>query len=188
MPQTPAARRLAALLLVAPDQARAELVAALDAAGSVEGAAQRLGVSVRSLWRWEGSSPVVAGVLAEHREQLRLAEEEAKKEAAPDPPVEEWASRFWDKVDKDGHDGCWLWTDATSWNGYGRFYTGSRVMSAHRLSYELAVGPIPDGLQIDHLCRVRACVNPAHLEPVTLAENIRRGAAARSGDAQGDQP
>lgn len=80
---------------------------------------------------------------------------------------------FWEKVDKTAT--CWLWTGNINHAGYGRFnYLGKRIM-AHRVSYELVVGPIPEGLQIDHLCRVRNCVNPSHLEPVTNAENVRRG-------------
>jgi len=73
--------------------------------------------------------------------------------------------------------GCWIWHAGTSRGGYGKFWDPRRYghMAAHRFSYETAVGPIPDGLQIDHLCRVRACVNPDHLEPVTQRENILRG-------------
>lgn len=80
--------------------------------------------------------------------------------------------RFWSKVEKT--DGCWLWTGALNGGGYGRFNVGRRLY-AHRAAYLMFVGPIPDGLQIDHLCRVRHCVNPDHLEPVTHAENVRRG-------------
>jgi hypothetical protein len=68
--------------------------------------------------------------------------------------------------------GCWIWTGYVISSGYGQF--GKRTR-AHRYVYELLVGPIPDGLILDHLCRVRRCVNPDHLEPVTMAENTRRG-------------
>ena len=84
--------------------------------------------------------------------------------------------RFWEKVDKAGQDECWLWTaNKTAPNGHGRFLGPGGQVMAHRFAYELLVGPIPEGLVIDHLCRVRLCVNPAHLEPVTAEENIRRG-------------
>lgn len=85
--------------------------------------------------------------------------------------------RFWTKVDK-RPDGCWLWTAYRNPDGYGRFrpYRQNQVM-AHRFAYEQIVGPIPEGLTLDHLCRDRACVNPAHLEPVTAGENVMRGTA-----------
>jgi len=72
--------------------------------------------------------------------------------------------------------GCWEWIGALQTNGYGSFGVGAgKSMLAHRWSYEHHVGPIPDGLTIDHLCRNRRCVNPKHIEPVTIAENTRRG-------------
>jgi hypothetical protein len=71
--------------------------------------------------------------------------------------------------------GCWLWTLCLDLGGYGTTSHYGLTWRAHRLSYEAHVGPIPDGMVIDHLCRIRHCVNPAHLEPVTSAENIRRG-------------
>lgn len=86
--------------------------------------------------------------------------------------------RFLSKVQKT--DGCWFWTAATNGKpGYGVFAFNRRQQLAHRVAYELFVGPVPDGLTLDHLCRVRNCVNPEHLEPVTLAENIDRGKAYR---------
>jgi hypothetical protein len=85
--------------------------------------------------------------------------------------------RFWAKVDKT--ESCWLWTAFTNRDGYGLFSDGRRTNQAHRYSYELLVGPIPQGLTVDHVksrgCVSRNCVNPAHLEPVTNRENLMRG-------------
>ena len=82
--------------------------------------------------------------------------------------------RFWAKVNKT--DSCWLWTAGTNGKGYGFFtIAGIGTRRAHRLAYEWLVGPIPEGYELDHLCRVTLCVNPAHLEPVTHLENMRRG-------------
>lgn len=82
------------------------------------------------------------------------------------------ADRFWAKVDKTSS--CWRWIGAVKSNGYGNFWDG-RYWNAHRWAYEALVGPIPAGLTIDHLCRNRQCVNPDHLEPVTMAVNLERG-------------
>jgi len=82
--------------------------------------------------------------------------------------------RLMAKVSVDDN-GCWLWVGATAPNGYGHFGVERRTVSTHRWSYEYHMGPMPDGLQIDHLCRVRSCCNPAHLEPVTPRENTMRG-------------
>lgn len=93
------------------------------------------------------------------------------------------ADRLWEKVEKT--DTCWLWRGATNNRGYGQMVVGSlldgskRKVLVHRLSYELLVGPIPEGLVIDHVrnrgCTHQTCVNPAHLEAVTQRENLRRG-------------
>lgn len=74
-----------------------------------------------------------------------------------------------------GPGGCWLWTAQLDKGGYGKVKLDGRPWMAHRAAYTLLVGPIPAGLTLDHLCRVRNCVNPDHLEPVTLKENLMRG-------------
>lgn len=81
--------------------------------------------------------------------------------------------KFWSKVEKT--DTCWLWTGPRLPNGYGRLWLNGRLRTVHRLAWELARGPIPDGLVIDHACRVRNCVNPDHMEVVTGGDNTRRG-------------
>jgi hypothetical protein len=95
----------------------------------------------------------------------------------------ESAARFWSQVEK-SPDGCWLWQGAMHHNGYGRpAWQGRRTM-AHRIAYTLLRGDIPEGKQLDHLCRVRRCVNPNHLEPVTQRENILRGIAPTAVNAR----
>lgn len=74
----------------------------------------------------------------------------------------------------EGQDGCWLWPWSVYGSGYGRFRAAGATGPVHRLVYERLVGPVPDGLELDHLCRVRLCANPTHLEAVTRQENIIR--------------
>ena len=88
--------------------------------------------------------------------------------------------RFVEKTRID-ESGCIVWTGGLNGVGYGQFYVGRKSLDqtgkgyAHRWAYETFVGPIPEGMHIDHLCRTRACVNPDHLEPVTIRENLLRG-------------
>lgn len=95
-------------------------------------------------------------------------------------PVEK---RFWAKVEKTGS--CWLWLGAKVGNGYGQInLDGHRRVYAHRLSWELAHGAIQEGLDIDHLCRNRGCVNPAHMEVVTNRTNVLRGTGPTAANAR----
>ena len=95
-------------------------------------------------------------------------QESGVRRRGPCLPLEQRLERL---TDRSGE--CWLWVARTS-DGYGLLTLNGKQRLAHRVSYEFYNGPIPDGLQIDHLCRVRNCINPAHLEPVTAKENRRR--------------
>ena len=88
--------------------------------------------------------------------------------------------RFESKFMPEPNSGCWLWLDFLNSDGYGQMRVYERTIRAHRISYQLYIGEIPSGLEIDHLCRVRCCVNPDHLEVVTHQENIRRGNGGRN--------
>lgn len=78
-------------------------------------------------------------------------------------------------------DDCWIFTGSLGGGGYGKIAVDRKARPAHRVMYERLVGPVPDGMVLDHLCSVRTCVNPAHLEPVTQRENVLRSIA--KGDA-----
>lgn len=92
--------------------------------------------------------------------------------------------RFWSKVSIGAPDECWLWQAYKTPAGYGQF---GRNTPAHRVAYELCVGPIPEGLDIDHLCRTHDCQNPRHLEAVTRRENVLRGVGPTARNARATQ-
>lgn len=81
-------------------------------------------------------------------------------------------SRFWGKVNKHTPNGCWEWGGSKT-DGYGDIKVNGKTVKAHRVAYELSVGPIPDGKHLDHVCHNRACVNPAHIRVATNTQNSR---------------
>ena len=109
---------------------------------------------------------------------MRCEKQRPAVASVPDVAID----RFWSKVDRGGSvpsarpelGPCWIWTGSAASQGYGQFSVGSVVWSAHRFACELAHGPIPRGLVVDHLCFARRCVNPGHLEAVTEQVNITR--------------
>jgi len=110
----------------------------------------------------------------------------AEEEHTP-PAPRSMFERFWTKVREDPTSGCWVWVGYRVPLGYGCFNSGGRrgpMIYAHRYTYRQLAGPIPSWLEIDHLCRNPACVNPAHLELVTHQENILRGNNPAAQNAQ----
>lgn len=126
-----------------------------------------------------------------HRARQRRGQD---MDAPPPPQFATPEERFWSHVDKRGPDDCWLWAGGLTRGGYGGF-SGLRHLGqrAHRIAYQLAVGPIPDGLDLDHTCHDpstctardecphRRCCNPRHLEPVSRKENVERSGGVSAG-------
>lgn len=91
--------------------------------------------------------------------------------------------RLWSKIGM-GENGCWEWLGNKNDNGYGLLKVNGKQLRVHRLTYNEVIGPIPEGLMPDHLCRNRGCVNPFHLEPVTNKINVMRGSGLTAQNAQ----
>lgn len=93
----------------------------------------------------------------------------------PETVIEQLPERIRARIGVNPDTGCWEWTGYRRSDGYGAIRVDGKRPQAHRVVYVLLAGEIPDGLHLDHLCRVHHCVNPAHLEPVTSRENVLRG-------------
>lgn len=95
-----------------------------------------------------------------------------------------FTSNDYDVVDRGYQSPCWVWRRKLNTNGYGRVTVDRKVLLAHRATYQALIGPISDDLELDHLCRVRSCVNPWHLEAITHAKNVQRGSARKLTETQ----
>lgn len=136
---------------------------------------------------WESGRPARRCII--HRFEAKRAKERRYYNRRADEKIELGEiqrDRFLAKLEPEPNSGCWIWLAARSDSGYGRFSVGVTALWAHRCSYEFFVGPIPKGLQIDHLCRNRACVNPRHLEPVTALINGQRSPLSPIGRHYGE--
>ncbi len=92
--------------------------------------------------------------------------------------------RLHSRLRKDYETGCWLWTGSRNGTGYGQIWLDGTMVGTHRFSYEIHIGPIPENMTLDHLCRVRHCFNPRHLEVATHRTNILRGTGATARNAR----
>lgn len=105
-----------------------------------------------------------------HRAKRRACSRACRAKMQSEWQRKDLAQRFWQKVDKSGD--CWVWTGALLKTGYGSIRIDKKAMRAHRVAYELCVGPIPDGMLLRHSCDNPPCVNPSHLLPGNAKENV----------------
>lgn len=119
------------------------------------------------------------GLCNGHYQQRRSGQE-----LRPIQPRLTLEQRFWAKVNKDAPHGCWEWT-ASLTEGYGQFWDGKKRNTAHRVSWELMNGPAPEGMDIDHRCANRKCVNPEHLRVVTRSQNNQHLTVVRKNNTSG---
>lgn len=126
---------------------------------------------IRSTCRVDGCTGPVKGHELCGRHYYRM-----RTHGSTNNPLPTEDDRFWGYIHKT--ESCWIWAGTQNDRGYGLFSVGGRHVQVHRYAYEKARGRIPDGLTIDHLCMVKNCVNPEHLEAVTGRENTRRMQAA----------
>ena len=120
------------------------------------------------------------GLCSGHYQQRRSGQE-----LRPLQPKLTLEQRFWSKVNKDAPNGCWEWTGYITPQGYGLFWDGKKPNTTHRVSQELANGPIPEGMDIDHRCANRKCVNPEHLRVTTRSQNMQHQAGPRKDNTSG---
>ena len=117
------------------------------------------------------------GVVSDGCPKRRMKRYQARSNM-PGPKPRNPIDRFEEKFIPEPNTGCWLWVAASKVSGYGVFQFEGKGMGAHRAACKLFRGPVPDDMQVDHLCRTRSCVNPDHLEVVTAKENTRRSRQA----------
>lgn len=138
---------------------------------TVRESAAILGTSETLIW-----NAVAAGYLPTSKVGARVSIDRSDLVAWSESrdPHQVRSRNFWAKVAGDDPLGCWLWGGGKTAGGYGVFGSHGTQTTAHRWAYEALIAPIPEGLHIDHLCRVRACVNPWHMEPVPPSVNTAR--------------